>query len=156
MAGGCPVRVGEAAAASLLEAQAELDVLGAGHVRVEGANAVDHVAAIGGVGGDRVGGVGVEGELLPVAEQARGLALCRRRGGDVLEVAGDGADLRVLEGANQLGQPLGLDQAVGVDEGEDLAGALRDAAVAGVGNAGPGLPQVVDLAGLDPGRGSVG
>ena len=156
VAGGGALGVGEAAAASLLEAEAELDVLGAGHVRVEGADAVDHVAAVGGVGGDRVGGVGVEGEALPVAEQAGGLALGRRRGGDVLEVAGDGADLRVLEGADQLGEPLRLDQAVGVDEGEDLAGALGDAAVAGVGDAGLRLAEVADRACLDLGGGAVG
>jgi hypothetical protein len=62
----------------------------------------------------------------------------------VLQVAGDGADVRVLEGAGQLGQPLGFDQAVGVDEREDLAGGLGDAAVAGVGDARPGFVQVAD------------
>ena len=149
VAGGGPLRVGEAEAASLLEAKAELDVLGAGHVGVEGADAVDDVAAVGGVGGDRIGGVGVEGEALPVAEQAGGLPLGRRRGGDVLEVAGDCADLGVLEGTDQLGEPLGLDQAVGVDEGEDLAGALGDATVAGVGDAGLRLAEVADRSCLD-------
>ena len=53
----------------------------------------------------------------------------------MLEIAGDAADLGVVEGPDQLGEPLGLDQAVGVDEGEDLAAALGDAAVAGVGDA---------------------
>ena len=88
VAGGRALGVGEAEAASLLEAEAELDVLGAGHVGVEGADAVEDVAAIRGVGGDRVGGVGVEGEALPVAEHAGRLALGRGRGRDVLEVAG--------------------------------------------------------------------
>ena len=63
-------------------------------------------------------------------------------GGSVLEVAADAADLGVLEGADELGEPLGLDQAVGVDEGEDLARALGDAAVAGVGDAALRLAQV--------------
>ena len=78
VAGGGVLGVGEAATAALLEAEAELDVLGAGHVRVEVADALQDVAAIGGVGGDRVGGIRGEGEPLPVAEQAGGLALARR------------------------------------------------------------------------------
>ena len=148
--------IGEAAAASLLKAEAELDVLGAGHVGVEGADPLEHVAAVGGVGGDRIGGVRVEGEALPVAEQAGRLALGGggRRG--VLEVAGDAADLGVLEGADELGQPVGLDQAVGVDEGEDLAGALGDAAVAGVRDAAPRLMQVADRPRPDQVGGAVG
>jgi len=69
----------------------------------------------------------------------------------VLEVARDGADLRVLERTDELAEPLGLDQAVGVHEGEDLARALSDAAVARVGDAGLGLAQVADGSGSDPG-----
>ena len=76
-------------------------------------------------------------------------------GGRVLEVAADAADLGVLERADELGEPLGLDQAVGVDEGEDLAVALGDAAVAGVGDAALGLAQVADGPGLDQGGGAV-
>ena len=149
-------RVGEPEAAALLEAEAELDVLGAGHAGVEGADSVEHVAAVGGVRGDRVGRVGGEGEALPVAEHAGGLALGRGGRGRVLEVAGDAADLGVLERADELGEPLGLDHAVGVDEGEDLAGALGDAAVAGVGDAALVLPQVGDRPGSDEGGGAVG
>ena len=75
VAGGGVLGVGEAATAALLEAEAELDVLGAGHVRVEVADALEDVAAVGGVRGDRVGGIRGEGEALPVAEQAGRLAL---------------------------------------------------------------------------------
>ena len=110
--------VGEAEPAALLEAEAELDVLGAGHVRVEGADSLEDVAAVGRVGRDRVGGIGGEGEALPVAEQAGRLALGRGGRRRVLEVAADAADLGVLEGADELGEPLRLDQAVRVDERE--------------------------------------
>ena len=45
MAGGGVLGVGETATAALLEAEAELDVLGSGHVRVEVADALEDVAA---------------------------------------------------------------------------------------------------------------
>src|SRR5262249_40728423 len=83
------------------------DVLGAGHVGVEGADPVDDLAPVGGVGGDRVGRVGVEGEALPVAEEAGGLALGRGARGCVLEGAGDGADLGGFEWAGEGGAPGG-------------------------------------------------
>jgi hypothetical protein len=51
---------------------------------------------------------------------------------------------------------LGLDDAVGIDEREDLAGALGDSAVAGVGDAAHGFAEVADRAGLDHRRGAVG
>ena len=156
VAGSGVLGVGEAATAALLEAEAELDVLGAGHVRVEVADELHDVAAIGGVRRDRVGGIRGEGEPLPVTEEAGGLAL--RSGGrrKVPEVAADAADLGVLEGAHELGEPLGFDQAVGIHEGEDFARALRDAPVTGVGYAAPRLADVADLLRLDEDGGAVG
>ena len=122
---------------------------------VEWPDSVEDVAAVRGVRGDRVGGVGAEGEALPVAEHAGCLALGRGGRGRVPEVAADAADRGVLERADELGEPLGLDQAVGVDEREDLAAALGDAAIAGVGDTALGLSQVGDGPGLNQGGGAI-
>ena len=133
--------VGEAQGAALAEAEAQLDVLGAGHAGVEGADLLEDLAAVGGVGGDRVRGVGVDGVALPLAEHADGLALGERGRGQVAQLAGDAADLGVVEGPGELAQPGGVGEAVAVDEGEDLAPPLVDAAVAGEGDAAARLAQ---------------
>jgi hypothetical protein len=124
-------------------------------VGVERADSVEDVAAVRGVRSDRVRGVGGEGEALPVAEHAGGLTLGRGGRGRVLEVAADAADRGVLERADELGEPLGLDQAVRIDEREDLAAALGDAAIAGVGDAALGLSQIRHGPGLNQGGGAI-
>jgi hypothetical protein len=135
----------ETAGAPLAEAEAHLDVLGAGHAGVEGAaDLVEDVGAVGGVGGDRVGRIGADGVALPGAEHAGRLALGGGGRGGVEELAGDAADFGVGEGGGEGAEPGGVGDAVTVDEGEDLSPPLGDAAVAGVGDAGDGLVDVGD------------
>ena len=102
VAGDRALAEGDAQRTELTEAEADLDVLGAGHPGVEGTNLIEDGAAEGGVGGDRVGRLRGEGELLPAAGKAGGLALGRGVGVGVLELAADAADLGVGEGLDEL------------------------------------------------------
>ena len=135
VAGDRALAEGEAEGTQLVEAEPDLDVLGAGHAGVEAADLIEDGAAESGVGGDRVGRLGGEGELLPAAEQPGGLALGRGAGVGVLQLAADAADLGVGEGLDELPKPVGDGDAVAVDEGDYLAAGLLDPAVARVGDA---------------------
>ncbi len=156
VAGDGVLGIGHAQRAALAEAQAQLDVLGAGHAGLEGADGLEDLAAVGGVGGDRVGRVGADGVALPLAEHADGLALGDGGGRQVAQLPGDAADLGVLEGAGELAQPGGVGEAVAVDEGEDVSPALGDAAVAGEGDAALRLAEQTHRVARDDLRRGVG